>query len=90
MSLVKVLFERLELVFAKYATVPPGAQEPCPVSDELDEGGGNGVEPDAEATVPDGGVGAYQKRIKSDGQQTVRTEGRSQQEYGHSQGECGR
>ena len=89
-SLIKVFSESLEFIFAEYATAPPGSQESRSVSDELYKGGGNGVASDAEAAIPNGGICAYQKRIKNDWQQAVWTEGRSKQEYGYSEGECGR
>ena len=49
---IEILLECLELIFAAYATVPPGTPETGSVSDELDEGGGNGIDADAQALVP--------------------------------------
>ena len=47
-----ILLECLKLILATYATVPPGTPETGSVSDELDEGGGNGIDTDAQALVP--------------------------------------
>ena len=49
---IEILLECLELIFAAYATVPPSTPETGSVSDELDEGGGNGIDADAQALVP--------------------------------------
>ena len=62
-SLVKVLFECFELIFAEYAAVPPGSPESGSISDELDEGCSNGIKADAQALVLNGGVGADEQCI---------------------------
>ena len=49
---IEILLECLKLILATYATVPPGTPETGSVSDELDEGGGNGIDTDAQALVP--------------------------------------
>ena len=54
-------------------------------TDELDKGGGNGIDADAQASVLDGRVYAYQQCVQSNGRQTVKAERSIKQQYRYSQ-----
>ena len=59
---VEILLECGEFVFAKEATLPPGAEESGAVAGELDERGGHWKQAYPQWTVADGGIDADDER----------------------------
>ncbi len=83
-SLIEVLFESFKFTLSEYTTVPPSTPESCSVSDELDEGGSDRINANAQTMVPKGGVDAYQQGIQQNRTQAVLTEKSAQCKQCHS------
>ena len=54
--LVEILLESVEFVLFQHATLPPGHEKSCAITEQLDESGADTLQPYRQAAVAYGGV----------------------------------